>query len=151
MFSEFFEEQLILFVALGIIVMMLVYSYVGDKLAGFKTISAEEAVRVFNRDAWVLDVRTESEYKTGFIGEAENISSTEVAKRLDQIAKHKEEEVLVYCASGARSAGVAGKLAKAGFEKVYNIRGGMMSWKGAGLPVNVPKSKKQRKKEQKGG
>lgn len=149
MFSEFFEEQFILFIALGVITFMLVYSYVGDKLSGFQTVSADEAVRVFNRDAYVLDVRSDAEFKTGYIGEAENISSTEVAGQLHKLAKYKDEEILVYCQSGARSAGVAGRLVKEGFTKVYNLRGGVLAWKGAGLPVNLPKSKKQRRKEKK--
>ena len=150
MFMEFVEDQIFLFIALAVIVAMLIYSYVGDKLAGFQTIGADEAVRVFNRDAWVLDVRTENEYKTGFIGEAENISSTEVTKQMEKILTHKDQEVLVYCQSGARSAAVAGRLAKQGFSKVYNLRGGIMSWKLAGLPLNMPQSKKQKKKAQQG-
>lgn len=150
MFMEFVEDQVFLFIALGVIILMLIYSYVGDKLAGFQTVSAEEAVKVFNRDAWVLDVRSEGEYKTGYIGEAENIASTDIAKKMESILKHKDEEVLVYCQSGGRSAMVAGKLVKQGFTKVHNLRGGVMSWKLAGYPLNMPQSKKQKKKAQKG-
>lgn len=150
MFIEFVQEQIFLFIALAVILVMLGYSYYGDKISGFKTVSEDEAVRLYNSGAWVLDVRTEAEYKTGFIGEAENISSSEVAKKLDALTSHKDEEVLIYCQSGARSASVAKALVKNGFTKVSNLRGGIMAWKNAGLPVNKPVSKKKLKKESKG-
>lgn len=150
MFIEFVQEQIFLFIALAVIVVMLVSTYYSDKISGFKAVSEDDAVRLYNSGAWVLDVRTEAEYKTGFIGEAENISSGEVAKKIDSLASHKDEDVLVYCQSGARSASVAKLLVKNGFTKVNNLRGGIMAWKNAGLPVNKPVSKKKLKKENKG-
>lgn len=149
MFIEFVEEQIFLFIALGVIVMMLVFSYFGDKVSGYRSVNADEAVRLYNSGAWVLDVRTDAEYKTGYIGEAENISSTEIAKKPDAVAKHKDEDVLVYCQSGMRSASVAKALVKQGFNKVHNLSGGVMSWKNAGLPLNKPVSKKKLRKEKK--
>lgn len=149
MFIEFVHEQLLLFVALAVIVGMLGYSYFGDKVSGFKSVNADEAVRLYNGGAWVLDVRTDAEYRTGFIGEAENISSPDVPKRLTNLVSHKEDDVLLYCQSGARSASVARMLVKQGFTKVHNLSGGIMSWKSAGLPVNKPVSKKQLKKNRK--
>ncbi|WP_024851951.1 rhodanese-like domain-containing protein [Hydrogenovibrio kuenenii] len=149
MFIEFVHEQLLLFVALAVIVGMLGYSYFGDKVSGFKTVNADEAVRLYNSGAWVLDVRTDAEFRGGFIGEAENISSTDVSKRLASLDSHKDDDVLVYCQSGARSASVARMLVKQGFSKVHNLSGGIMSWKSAGLPVNKPVSKKQLKKNRK--
>lgn len=149
MFIEFVQEQILLFVALGVIIVMLAYSYFGDKVSGYATVTADEAVRVYNSGAWVLDVRSDAEYKTGFIGEAENISSTEVAKKMDAVTAHKDEDVLVYCQSGMRSASVAKQLVKNGFSKVNNLRGGVEAWKSAGLPLNKPVSKKKLKKERK--
>lgn len=149
MFWEFFEEQFILFVALAIVVGMLLYSYLGDSISGFKSVGADEAVRVYNRDAWVLDVRTEAEYKMGFIGEADNISSTELRSKLASIADKKDEPVLVYCQSGARSSNAARMLVKEGFKDVYNLSGGIMTWKNAGLPMNTPRSLRKQKQANK--
>lgn len=149
MFIEFVEEQIFLFIALGVIVMMLIFSYFGDKVSGYRSVNADEAVRLYNSGAWVLDVRTDAEYKTGYIGEADNISSTEIAKNTEAVAKHKDEDVLVYCQSGMRSASVAKALVKQGFTKVHNLSGGVMSWKNAGLPLNKPVSKKKLRKEKK--
>ncbi|BBN60494.1 rhodanese-like domain-containing protein [Hydrogenovibrio marinus] len=149
MFIEFVHEQPFLFIALAVIVIMLGYSYFGDKMSGYKSVNADEAVRLYNNGAWVLDVRTDGEYKSGFIGEAENISSTDISKRLSSLESHKADDILIYCQSGARSAGVARMLVKQGFTKVHNLSGGIMSWKSAGLPVNKQVSKKQLKKNNK--
>jgi len=146
MFIEFVEEQILLFVALGVIIAMLVMSYFGDKLSGFQTVSAEEAVRLYNNGAWVLDVRTDAEYKSGFIGEAVNLTPSEVSSQLESLKSHQAENVLVYCQSGARSASVAKQLVKAGFTKVHNLSGAVMSWRNAGLPLNKVVSKKKQKR-----
>lgn len=147
MFSEFFQEQWPLFVAVAVIVAMLVYSYVGDKIAGYTGVSTDEATRLYNDDAFVLDVRTAGEYKDGYIGNAVNISSTEIASKLEQLPKDKETPILVYCLSGARSARAAGAIAKAGYSNVNNLSGGINAWKAAGLPVGKAKSKKNKKKQ----
>lgn len=147
MFSEFMQEQLLLFVALLVVILMLVYSYVGDKIAGFKTVSADEATRLYNDDAFVLDVRSAGEYRDGYIGNATNISVNELAAKLNQLPKDKDAPVLVYCLSGARSSKAAMTLVKNGYTAVNNLRGGITAWKAAGLPVGKERSKKNKKKQ----
>lgn len=146
MFSEFIQEQMLLFVALAVILAMLSYSYLGDKIAGYNSVGTAEATRLFNDDAYLLDVRTAGEFKEGFIGEAVNISSTELASKIDTIKVAKDKPILVYCLTGARSARSAGMLVKQGFTNVSNLSGGINAWRSAGLPVGVAKSKKNKKK-----
>lgn len=147
MFVEFVQEQLFLFVALAIIVAMLIWSYVGDKVSGINQVSADEAVRLYNQGAKVLDVRSEGEYKTGFIGEAELVGPSEVDQKMASLQAYQNQPVLVYCQSGMRSAAVAKKLAKNQFDQVYNLKGGIAAWKSAGLPINKPMSKKKQKRK----
>lgn len=146
MFAEFVQEQFLLFIALMVVIFMLVYSYVGDKLAGFKTIGADEAIRLYNDDAFVLDVRSSNEYKDGFIGEAVNVAVGDLANNLNKLPSDKTAPILVYCLSGGRSARAAGILTKAGYTGINNLRGGITAWKAANLPLNKPQSKKSKKK-----
>lgn len=146
MFSEFFQEQWPLFLAAFIITLVIIYSYVGDRIAGFQSVNTTDAIRVFNDDAYVLDVRTSGEYNQGYIGNATNISVTELASRMGNLPADKETEILVYCQTGARSARAAGMLAKNGYTKVYNLSGGISAWQSAGLPTGRKKSKKNKKK-----
>jgi len=149
MFGEFFNEQWPLFLATFVIILMLIYSYVGDRLSGFQSVGADQAVRVFNDGAYVLDVRTAGEYKGGYIGEAINISVSDLASRMGQLPADKEASILVYCQSGARSSRAAGMIAKNGYTNVYNLSGGISTWKNANLPVGVQKSKKNKSKKKK--
>jgi len=146
MFNEFFQEQWPLFVAVVVIAIMLAYSYLGDKIAGYQSVNTDAATRLYNDDAFVLDVRTANEYKEGYIGNAINISSTDIASNLGRLPNDKEAPVLVYCLSGARSAKVASTMVKHGYTNVSNLSGGINAWKAAGLPVGREKSKKNKKK-----
>ncbi|QCU90929.1 rhodanese-like domain-containing protein [Thiomicrorhabdus sediminis] len=146
MFNEFFQEQWPLFLAVAMIIMMLAYSYFGDKLSGYKSVNTAEAIRLYNDEAYVLDVRSANEFKEGAIANATNISVSELNGKLGQLPKDKDAPVLVYCLSGARSARAAGQLVKAGYTQVFNLSGGINAWKNAGLPVGTNKSKKNRKK-----
>lgn len=47
----------------------------------------------------------------------------------------RERATLVVCRSGARSSRAIGELAKQGFRHLYNLRGGMLAWNEAHLPV----------------
>ncbi|MDO8930898.1 MAG: rhodanese-like domain-containing protein, partial [Rhodocyclaceae bacterium] len=58
-------------------------------------------------------------------------------KRLSEIDKFKERPVIVCCASGNRSSSACGTLRKAGFQRVYNLAGGIGAWTDAGLPVTT--------------
>jgi rhodanese-related sulfurtransferase len=146
MFLEFMKQEFLLFIALGIVAFMLLYSYIGDRFLGYQQLSPEEATRFYNQGALVIDVRSDAEYKTGFIGEARHIPVGDLKAKLSSLASYKDKGVLVYCQSGARSAGAATTLVKEGFTQVANLRGGILSWKMAGLPVNQPVSRKARRK-----
>jgi rhodanese-related sulfurtransferase len=45
-----------------------------------------------------------------------------------------DKKIAVYCRSGRRSAGAAGKLAEEGY-KLVNLKGGIIAWKEANMPV----------------
>jgi len=150
MFGEFVQEQGLLFIALAVVVTMLIYSYVGDRLSGFKSVNADGAIRLFNDDAYLLDVRSAGEFKEGYIGEATNISSTELKDKLNQLPKDKEKPILIYCLTGSRSARSAGLLVKNGYKNVSNLAGGINAWKTASLPVATAKSKAKKNKKKAG-
>lgn len=95
----------------------------------YKKITAEEAKERMDKDdkIIILDVRTEEEYREGHIPGAivipnETISS-EPLKELPDL----DQEILVYCRSGNRSAQAAKKLIEAGYTQVYDF-GGINDW-----------------------
>ena len=85
----------------------------------------------------VLDVRTAGEFKDGHLEGAMNIDQAQS----DFIQKVKEsltteKTIAVYCRSGRRSASAAERLAAEGY-KVVNLKGGILAWKEAQMPVTT--------------
>lgn len=130
---EFIQQNLMWVMAAVISGAMLIASFLRG---GGKGISVPEATLLINReDALVLDVRETSEWSAGHIVNARHIALGQLDKRLSEIDKYKDRPVIVCCASGNRSSSACGSLKKAGFEKVFNLSGGIGAWTDAGLPV----------------
>ncbi len=107
-------------------------------LRGPGGISVTEATTLINReDGVVLDVREANEWSTGHIPNARHIALGQLAGRLSELDKFKGKPVVVCCASGNRSSSACGALRRAGFERVYNLAGGIGAWSEAGLPVTT--------------
>jgi rhodanese-related sulfurtransferase len=105
------------------------------KISGINQVGPQEAVLLFNHeDALVLDVREQSEWADGHIGKARHIPLGQLKTRLTELEKYKDKPIVVVCRSGNRSGSACGAMKKAGFEKMYNLAGGMMAWEQAGLP-----------------
>lgn len=81
-----------------------------------------------NKNVLILDVRTPSEFKYGHISRAKNIPINELGYKINTISSYKDEEVIVYCASGMRSSTASKILSKNGFSKIYNLSRGMASY-----------------------
>lgn len=79
------------------------------------------------QDAVVLDVRTPAEYASGKIEGATNLDifASTFAASISKLDKNKT--YFVYCRSGNRSGQACSIMAKQGFEKLYNLSGGIMS------------------------
>ena len=105
------------------------------KISGINQVGPQEAVLLFNHeDALVLDVREQSEWSDGHIGKAKHIPLGQLKTRLNELEKYNDKPIVVVCRSGNRSGSACGTMKKAGFEKMYNLAGGMMAWEQAGLP-----------------
>ncbi len=134
---EFIQAN-IMWVALAVISgSLLLWQLVSGSLGG-ASVSPMQATLLLNReDAIVIDVREPAEWSAGHIANARHIVLSQLEKRLAEIEKFKSRSVIVYCASGNRSATACGVLRKAGFEKVFNLAGGISAWNEASLPVTT--------------
>jgi phage shock protein E len=92
-----------------------------SSLAGPARLEVSEARKLIAAGARLLDVRTPAEFAGGHLKGAVNIPVQELAGRLGEL--DKSETVLVYCASGGRSASAARLLGSAGFGKVHDLGG----------------------------
>lgn len=93
----------------------------------YKNINFKQAKQILDTEqVLLLDVRTDEEFVTGHIPSAINIPVDELEERLDEL-KNKEQKILVYCKSGARSVIACEILEVSGYTNIYNI-GGLVDW-----------------------
>ncbi|TRX55941.1 rhodanese-like domain-containing protein [Fulvivirga sp. M361] len=76
----------------------------------------------------VLDVRTPEEEVEGMVPGAVviNIMDASFPTKVDELDKDKT--YLVYCRSGGRSATACKHMSSTGFDKLYNLEGGIKAW-----------------------
>ncbi|WP_020566959.1 rhodanese-like domain-containing protein [Neolewinella persica] len=79
------------------------------------------------KDYILLDVRESYERDEFNIG-GMHIPLGEITASFEKLASHKDEEIVVYCRSGKRSAMAQHLLQQSGFSNVRNLEGGMMAW-----------------------
>ena len=122
-----------LFLASGV---MLFWPEVSKLMAGTNAIGTLEATRLMNQGmSLVLDVRDSEEFAAGHLPRARHIPLRELGTRVDEIAKYKAKPVILTCKSGSRSATAVRLLKQAGFASVYMLKGGLVAWEQASLPV----------------
>lgn len=78
----------------------------------------------------VVDIRGWLEYWLGHIPGARRFSRNRVLKEIS-----KDQEIVITCLSGHRSAIAAQWLVTQGYQKVYNLQGGLLAWQSAGYAV----------------
>lgn len=82
----------------------------------------------------IVDVRTSLEYETGHIEGSINLCLTCYPEILLNNL-NPNDEILLYCKAGMRSANAMRILKENGYYKVYNMLGGIEAWRNAGYPV----------------
>lgn len=104
--------------------------------ARYQAVTAAEAAEIIgNTKPLVLDVRTPREYKTGHLKNSVLIPVQELQSRLDELAAYKNEDILVYCATGNRSTVASKILIDHGFKRIMNLRYGISEWGRKNFPI----------------
>jgi rhodanese-related sulfurtransferase len=75
--------------------------------------------------AKIVDVRSEQEYSEEHIDGAINIPEYKIHRDITNILRDKNTEIVVYCQSGHRGRSARNKLVRLGYNKVYNLYGGL--------------------------
>ncbi len=93
-------------------------------------------------DIQIIDVRTPGEFNGGHLKNAENIDYNDRKFKMEVATLDKNKPTYIYCLSGGRSNQAMQLMLSAGFTKVYNMKGGIMAWRKAKLPVEGDMSAK---------
>ncbi|MDX5421593.1 MAG: rhodanese-like domain-containing protein [Hymenobacteraceae bacterium] len=95
-------------------------------------ITAEELKERLNKGETpvIIDVREDWEYQEANIAGAKNIPLGALPQRMEELEDLKDQEVIVQCRSGARSATAKAFLQQQGFSNVRNLLGGIQAYNG---------------------
>jgi len=132
---EFSTNHALMVAAFFVIASILAWNVLFDPISKEAVGPADATGLINHESATVVDVRSMAEFKQGHIVDAINLPLNGLKNQLKQLEKHKQSPIVVCCRSGSRSANACRTLKKAGFENVHNLRGGMLAWESASMPV----------------
>jgi molybdopterin/thiamine biosynthesis adenylyltransferase/rhodanese-related sulfurtransferase len=87
----------------------------------------------------LLDVRENDEWDAGHLPGATHVARGYLESRIDGAVPDRDQRVIVYCASGTRSALAAKTLSDLGYGQVESMTGGITLWKDRGYEVDTPR------------
>lgn len=133
-FLEFVRNHWTLWLALVVILILLAYDELRDKLSGIQRLSPQDLTQKINRDEVVIvDIRDREAFNQGHIIGAINIEGPDFEKNMQRLEKYKDKGIVIIDGS-SQSTLIATKLQKAGY-KTYSLAGGLNAWRNLGLPL----------------
>lgn len=97
-----------------------------------REVSREEARKMLEEGAQLIDVRADHEWEAGRIAEARHVPLPELPRRTAEI--DKDRPVVIYCRGGNRSSMATAALTEAGFDAV-KLSEGIVGWAEEELPL----------------
>ncbi len=97
-----------------------------------REVSREEARKMVEEGAQLIDVRADHEWEAGHIAGATHLPLPELPQRTGEI--DQDRPVVIYCRGGNRSSMAAAALTDAGFEAV-KMSEGIVGWNEDNLPM----------------
>jgi rhodanese-related sulfurtransferase len=102
---------------------------------GLATVSPQDAIRLMNRGAVVIDLRAAEQYVAGHLTGARRLDGEQILKAGDTLKKYKQKPLIVYDETGSLGTSAARQLKAQGFEQAFNLRGGLAAWRADNLPL----------------
>jgi rhodanese-related sulfurtransferase len=98
-------------------------------------LSPQEAIRLMNQGATVLDLRPAEAFAAGHIAGARHFDAAQIPGAAETLKKNKERALIIYCDAGNTAAQAVRSLTQQGYTQVFNLRGGIAAWRAENLPL----------------
>lgn len=106
---------------------------------------AEVVIKVNDKNAQLVDIRTPKEFATGSLAGSVNIPTEDLMAKLGTLDKSRP--VILVCQNGRRTAQALKDMKGKGFAEVYTLEGGIVAWQAAKLPLtNLAINRKEKAK-----
>ena len=121
------------------LLILLLWNLFKDSLLGIAQLDPIDVTRRINNDhAVVVDLRNSDDYQTGHILNAINIPETDFEERKRELDKLSKKPIILCCQSGSISIRIIQKLKSDGYDDVSIMKGGILTWQRASLPLTRP-------------
>lgn len=135
-FLEFSLRHWELWLAFFAILALLLATEFHIKLSSAVPLSPQQAVFLFNQQkAIFLDVRDQSSFTKEHIASSRHVAWSELKTNSGALPVNSSEPIIIVSDVAQPHYQVARLLKKAGFKKLYYLKGGLLSWKNASLPL----------------
>jgi rhodanese-related sulfurtransferase len=150
-FLEFTSNHTLLVLALFASFFIVIFYELRRKASGLIDVEAQEAVRLINNGALVIDLRSAEAFGRGHIVNARNVPSDEIDARLPSLGADTSKPIVAVCDAGVSSRRAVAALRQKGYASVYSLKQGMTGWTQDGLPVVTGKKTKTKSEKGKPG
>ncbi|QOC24029.1 rhodanese-like domain-containing protein [Wenzhouxiangella sp. AB-CW3] len=150
---EFIGNHPVLTGIFGVVLLAWIIYEVSRLTRPWKEVDTLGAVRMINREEpIILDVSNSTDFAKGHIHGALHMPPSKIEAGNQQLLKHKDRPVIVYCKNGQVSPQMATRLSRLGFASVSLLSGGLTQWQADQQPVTRHKGaakpdRKERKKK----
>ncbi|HEX4051379.1 MAG TPA: rhodanese-like domain-containing protein [Steroidobacteraceae bacterium] len=123
-------------VALAVITFLAVLVYeMRLRTQNTASVVPQDAIRMMNQGATVLDLRAQKAYDDGHINGARHFEAVQILEAGDSLKRYRERPLILYCDRGTVAAAAGRTLTRQGFTKVFTLRGGLDAWRAEKLPL----------------
>jgi len=120
---------------------LLLWNMFSNLILGITQVEPNELTRQINHEhAAVIDVRSPADFEAGHILDAINIPQAELQNRKKELEKLRKKPLVVYCQNGTDSTRFVRLLKAEGITNVSSLKGGLVTWQKAGMPLTRGKS-----------
>src|ERR1700756_1874595 len=111
-------------------------------------VDPSQAREQLSNGAVLVDVREPEEWAAGHVPGAKHVPKSYLESRIEGAVPDRSQHVILYCASGNRSAWATRTLTEdLGYEHVESMTGGFTLWKDRGYSVEIPRSMSAEQRE----
>jgi rhodanese-related sulfurtransferase len=133
--AQYIQLNHLLVIATAVVLALVIVFEIRAHTENLTTVSPQDAIRLMNRGAMVIDLRAAEQYAAGHLTGARRLDGEQILKAGDTLKKYKQKPLIVYDESGSLGNSAARQLKAQGFEQAFNLRGGLAAWRADNLPL----------------
>jgi len=121
--------------ATAVVLVLVIVFEIRARAESFAALSPQDAIRLMNRGAVVIDLRPAEQYAAGHLSGARRMDGEQILNAGEMLKKYKQRPLIVYDESGSLGGSAARQLKTLGFTQAFNLRGGLAAWRSDNLPL----------------